>query len=188
MNLQPIFTNFIAIDFLSFESIPNLENFCYDKIKIEESDPGQSDLSLFELESFLRPLTLQIQQKILELKNYFEFKEDVDLKIVRAWLNLNQNHNITSPHLHKNSLISGVLYIKAQDSGELVLLNPIVPHQYVIDPDKVKKFNSFNSAVFRVKPETGKLIIFPSWLMHYVESNPSNHDRISLAFNIVTVN
>jgi uncharacterized protein (TIGR02466 family) len=33
-------------------------------------------------------------------------------------------------------------------------------------------------------PSAGKMIIFPSHLYHYVESNKSDEDRISIAFNL----
>ena len=29
----------------------------------------------------------------------------------------------------------------------------------------------------------GKIIIFPSWLMHYVDPNPNDSTRVSIAFN-----
>ena len=33
------------------------------------------------------------------------------------------------------------------------------------------------------KPEKGKLVLFPSWLEHYVEPNLTNEDRISMSFD-----
>jgi hypothetical protein len=41
--------------------------------------------------------------------------------------------------------------------------------------------NAFNGAEIAHEPVSGKLLIFPSWLMHYVE--PSPEERISIAFN-----
>ena len=35
----------------------------------------------------------------------------------------------------------------------------------------------------RIKPETGKLVCFPSYLLHNAGVNMSNRDRISIAFN-----
>ena len=188
MLVQQIFTNFLAIDFLSFDKINNLESFCYDKIISEATDPGQSDISDFELKTFLSSITDQIEQRLESLQKEFGLKSQHKFRISYAWLNLNQNNNITAPHLHRNSIISGVLYIKCQDSGQLVLINPNVSHQYVVDPSIIETFNGFNSAVYRIIPEKGKLIMFPSWIMHYVESNANKNDRISMAFNIELVN
>jgi uncharacterized protein (TIGR02466 family) len=47
----------------------------------------------------------------------------------------------------------------------------------------IKEQNSFTQSVVSVQPKTGSLIIFPSWLMHYVVPNENKDDRISLAFN-----
>ncbi len=38
------------------------------------------------------------------------------------------------------------------------------------------------------KPTEGLFIIFPSWLWHGVEPNQSEESRISLSFNIGTLN
>jgi uncharacterized protein (TIGR02466 family) len=51
-------------------------------------------------------------------------------------------------------------------------------------PDTVKKFNSVNSGYWYAEPKEGDLIMFPSWLRHYVEPSKSNEDRISIAFNL----
>ena len=65
--------------------------------------------------------------------------------------------------------------------------HPVMAHQYVINSEIIDKFNGFNSTVMSVTPEVGKLIIFPSWLVHYVEPNLDDSDRISMAFNITVV-
>jgi hypothetical protein len=33
------------------------------------------------------------------------------------------------------------------------------------------------------RPEESKIIIFPSWMSHYVEPNENLEDRISISFN-----
>jgi uncharacterized protein (TIGR02466 family) len=187
MIIQNIFTNFLAIDTLSIDNLDMIEQFCYEKIKIEPSDPGQSNMSELELDTLFLPIKQQIEYRLEEIKKEFEFKNNLSFKIGRIWINLNQNNNVTRPHLHSNSLLSGVLYIKCKDSGPIVFMHPVMAHQYVISPDTVKKFNMFNSADISVTPEVGKLIIFPSWLVHYVENNLDYSDRISIAFNIKVI-
>lgn len=184
MNIQNIFTNFLAIDTLTIDNIGTIEKFCYEKIEIEPSDPGQSDMSRLELDTLFSPITQQIELRLERIKKEYNFKNTHNFKIGRSWINLNQNTNITKPHLHSNSLLSGVLYIKCKNSGPIVFLHPVMAHQYVIPPEIVEQFNAFNSASITVNPEVGKLIIFPSWLMHYVESNQDTSDRISIAFNV----
>jgi uncharacterized protein (TIGR02466 family) len=89
------------------------------------------------------------------------------------------------PHVHPFCLMAGIYYIKLpKDSGRLVFENPIQQHDFVMLPDTVKKFNSVNSGYWYAEPKEGDLIMFPSWLRHYVEPNNSNEDRISIAFNL----
>jgi ectoine hydroxylase-related dioxygenase (phytanoyl-CoA dioxygenase family) len=47
----------------------------------------------------------------------------------------------------------------------------------------MKEANNFTSSVWSYGPVAGDLIIFPAYLSHFVESNMSAEDRISIAFN-----
>jgi uncharacterized protein (TIGR02466 family) len=184
MIIQNIFTNFLAIDNLKIENLSTIEQFCYDKLKEEPTDPGQSNLSELELSTLFLPIKNQIEERLEIIKQKFSFKDNIKFKIGRTWINLNQNNNVTRPHLHSNSLLSGVFYIKCKESGPIVFMHPVMAHQYVMSPDIIETFGEFTSSDMSVYPEVGKLIIFPSWLIHYVESNSDDSDRISIAFNI----
>jgi uncharacterized protein (TIGR02466 family) len=37
---------------------------------------------------------------------------------------------------------------------------------------------------YRLSPQTGQLLNFPSWLRHWVYPNESNELRVSVAFNL----
>jgi uncharacterized protein (TIGR02466 family) len=45
--------------------------------------------------------------------------------------------------------------------------------------------NDFTAGELDMRPEEGRMYIFPSWLEHGVESNESDQDRISIAFNVL---
>jgi len=184
MVIQEIFTSFLAIDTLNINNLETIEKFCYDKFLLEPTEPGQSNISELELNTLLSPIKKQIDNNLNIVKSNFNFKESIKFTIGRTWLNLNQTNNTVRPHLHANSLLSGVLYLKCNKSGPIVFMHPVMAHQYVINESLIDKFNSFTSADMSVTPEVGKLIIFPSWLVHYVEPNLIDSDRISLAFNI----
>ena len=184
MNIQDIFTNFLAIDNIKIDNIDTIERFCYDKINLEPSDPGQSDMSQLELDTLFLNIKSQIEDRLEIIKTEFNFKQSVKFKIGRSWINLNQNNNITRPHLHSNSLLSGVLYIKANNSGPIVFMHPVAAQQYVMDDDIIDQYNRFTSTDMSVQPSPGKLVLFPSWLVHYVGNNLDDSDRISIAFNI----
>tara|TARA_B110000483_G_scaffold217647_1_gene270237 strand:+ start:891 stop:1463 length:573 start_codon:yes stop_codon:yes gene_type:complete len=184
MNIQDVFTNFLAIDTITINNIDTIEKFCYDKIRLEPSDPGQSDMSQLELDTLFVDISTQIEDRLEIIKSNFGFKDNIRFNVGRTWINLNQNNNVTKPHFHANSLLSGIFYIKCKNSGPIVFMHPVAAQQYVINSDIINEYNKFTSADISVEPEVGKLIIFPSWLVHYVQNNLDDSDRISIAFNI----
>ena len=75
-------------------------------------------------------------------------------------------------HIHPDSLVSGVLYLKVPKS--------------VSDPsnnDGNLLFPAFNQ--LSVTPEAGKVILFPSYLPHETVDFSSDEERICIAFNLV---
>ena len=89
--------------------------------------------------------------------------------------------------MHENSLLSGVYYLDApKDAGGIVFVKGYNEQEIfpmAITP-KVSEYNYVNSKQMTFKVNPGKLVIFPSNLMHSVEENKSNNDRYSLAFNL----
>ena len=49
---------------------------------------------------------------------------------------------------------------------------------------QTENFNPFNSGSWWFPVETGQVLLFPSYLVHYVETKKGTNTRISLAFNI----
>jgi len=46
-----------------------------------------------------------------------------------------------------------------------------------------RQLNRFNGNRMTVKVQPGRLMIFPSWLLHGVPVNRTNQERVSIAFN-----
>ena len=61
--------------------------------------------------------------------------------------------------------------------------DPRVQAQVMLPP--VSEFTPYNGNVvsFEVKP--GRLLVFPAWLSHSVPGNRSQHNRISMSFNLM---
>lgn len=101
----------------------------------------------------------------------------LDPKISTAWLTLTEPGKHTQAHNHNPHQISGVYYHKVPEgSGDLVLHEPnglIGTSRFIARPNRMY-----------VQPQAGKIVLFPSWLSHHVETNCSNASRISLAFNV----
>ncbi len=48
---------------------------------------------------------------------------------------------------------------------------------------RTRQFNRFNGNRMTVDVHPGRLIIFPSWLLHGVPVNRTNQERVSIAYN-----
>ena len=99
---------------------------------------------------------------------------DESIYMQSMWANINEHGDFNMPHTHEGAL-SGVFYCKTPENcGHLVFLDPAVRNNSRV----VKNKN------FVVKPEPLALIVFPSWLEHYVEPSQSEELRVSISFNI----
>ena len=102
------------------------------------------------------------------------------------WANINPQGGYNRPHIHSNSLWSGVYYVKTPENcGDLKLEDPRAVNLMNMPNRKTGELpvHLWHEVVY--KPVAGRLIMFPSWLNHYVEPNQSNDIRISVSFNFL---
>tara|TARA_R110000744_G_scaffold135777_1_gene245364 strand:- start:1827 stop:2447 length:621 start_codon:yes stop_codon:yes gene_type:complete len=132
--------------------------------------------------------TLKNIKKILEehIKIYFEKVYDTKNKIkpyiTQSWLNVTNEKEYHHVHNHPNALVSGVLYIKADEKNDNIKFFKDKKHEIIkLIP---KAFNWFNSESWVYPVSIGKIIMFPSSTTHTVEIKKGNNTRISLAFNV----
>jgi len=121
------------------------------------------------------PIFQEFNQAIVSIaKNVLQEYTQREPYIQSMWANINVKGDYNAHHTHEGEL-SGVYYCQVpKNPGRLVLVNPVV-RSYI----SVVKNNNFH-----INPERLALIMFPSWLEHYVESNQSDDSRISISFNI----
>jgi uncharacterized protein (TIGR02466 family) len=102
------------------------------------------------------------------------------------WANINPPGGYNRAHTHPNSLWSGVYYVKAPiNSGHLKVEDP-KPCINISRPRRKQgqlPKHLWNEVHF--EPIAGRLIMFPSWLNHCVDTNQSNDIRISVSFNFL---
>jgi hypothetical protein len=183
MIIHPIFPSFLAIeDKLDFDH-DLLEKYCKEKIysgeKYLNGNHKQSDnlnLSDPELQSLISHILISVNN----------IGKEIGLKdgqiIKKAWANINDNVAIMQPHSHTNSVFSCVYYVKGfKESGNLTFRTPITCIDYVFDGKYVEQETDFTTTEIMIPPVPGSLVIFPSWLQHYVR-NSSSGERISMAF------
>ncbi len=123
-----------------------------------------------------------------ELKRYLEDIEGVDtdrinLGITASWLNKLKPQDHLTLHNHRNSHLSGVLYIRCLPNDNIQFTNRHLMFNQPLELPKKKK-NQFNVEGVTVDIKEGDFIIFPSLLLHQVGVNETeNKERISLALD-----
>ena len=123
-------------------------------------------------------------------KMQFEvFKEewlDREPRLGNMWANINPPGGYNRPHIHPNSLFSGVYYIKAPaNSGKLICNDPRPGAQIVMPTRKKGQPPKHLWREVHLEPKVNRIIMFPSLLWHCVEPNISNDIRISVSFNFI---
>ena len=106
------------------------------------------------------------------------------LVITQCWANKNPPGSKHHEHVHPNSILSGVFYLRQDKTLPPISFSKSIQHAMKLDP---KKYNNLNSELFMLPCDTGELLLFPSNLKHSVPTNMGKEARISLSFNTFSV-
>jgi len=121
---------------------------------------------------------LNLSKKYLNDLNFlFE-----DLVLTDMWSNILKPGETHPPHTHSNNFVSGVFYLKTKPNSPAIHFIDPRGQTVVLQPQQ-KEFNKYNSTRYFMPAMVNRMILFPSWLQHYVPVNDSKEDRISIAFN-----
>jgi uncharacterized protein (TIGR02466 family) len=108
--------------------------------------------------------------------------EAMGLKIF-GWMNVNPPGGFNAPHTHPGAHWSGVYYVSQPEtesgtSGMIEFLDP---------RSDLPNWRLFEAPAFRLKrklrPQPGEIVMFPSYLLHWVYPNETDEERVSIAFN-----
>lgn len=106
---------------------------------------------------------------------------------IKAWANISRRGNYHRIHNHPRACWSGVYYVavgtSAPDhplSGLLELMDPRPFTEMVSTPGE-----PFGQKL-AIAPEAGTIVVFPSWIYHFVNPYHGEGERISIAFNAAT--
>jgi len=160
--------------------------FVYDKIKNYSSEPHrlleQSNSSYGQDNNILHdPELLELRARISECLNHYTDSIGLQsVEITGAWYNEMKIGTKVTLHRHEGSVLSGAFYVRVDENTvPLRLINPLKPYK---NNDLYDKFeNEYASMGINVKPMSGQLLIFPSWLEHETDSEESV--RCVISFN-----
>ena len=100
-----------------------------------------------------------------------------------GWMNANPPGGFNAPHTHPGAHWSGVYYVsqpevEAGNSGMIEFLDPRsdLPNWRILGARAfaLKK---------KIRPAPGEMILFPSYLVHWVYPNETDAERVTVAFN-----
>ncbi len=101
-----------------------------------------------------------------------------------GWFNVNRMGDCNAPHDHPGWVWSGAYYVQVpppsrERSGAIEFLD----HRTNLRVLTIEGAPCF-SAKYTVTPQEGMLLLFPSYLRHWVYPHAENTERISAAFNL----
>ena len=130
----------------------------------------------------------QLIQYIVDSINYFVY--DVggkpltkDRLKIKCWAMIIRDHDYSTVHSHPNSDISGCFYLKVPKNlkdteGNIVFVDP---------RGGARGSKLFGSGAMVFKPVESTMLVFPSWLDHYVQSHETGDTRVSVAWNAIVL-
>jgi uncharacterized protein (TIGR02466 family) len=102
------------------------------------------------------------------------------------WANINYKDGFNRPHIHPNSLWSGVYYVKTPEKCGHLKLEDTRTMSLMSRPRKTNKEEPKHLwREVHFEPKAGRLIMFPSYVNHCVDPNESDDLRISVSFNFL---
>jgi uncharacterized protein (TIGR02466 family) len=126
------------------------------------------------IKNFLNEKVNFYKEKILEINN--------EIYLTQSWSTISKQKNGHHDHIHPNTFLSAVFYVKSKANNlKLDLTRSPLSQGFNFEYD-VKKHNIYNSANWNLPVNTGDVVIFPGWLKHG-SVNSSNEDKILIGSN-----
>ena len=143
----------------------------------------------FQTHSFLYnekefvPLAELILKKNLENMKTLKYNVELENLIISGmWANVIAPGEAHRAHTHSNNLWSGVYYLHSDQNAGITFQDPR-PAADVLVPRKLENTTE-NSNLLLYASKMNRAIMFPSWLLHWVNINTSTSNRISISWNI----
>ncbi len=125
--------------------------------------------------------------------NFTDFPSTNFVWSVQMWANVSESGSANEAHTHPGVVWSAVYYVDdgyagssdAALGGELVLYDPRLPFVRML-PFELRYRRPDGNAVesqAAVRPVSGRIVMFPPWLLHSVHPFYGSMQRVSIAMN-----
>jgi uncharacterized protein (TIGR02466 family) len=153
-----------------------------DKPVLKAGEKWQTEQELHTLEAF-QGLNVFIYAAARGTLGYLRVIYE-DFLITGCWANISAPGAGHEAHIHPNNYLSGVYYVQTQGGADSITFQDPRPTAHIIAPRVSENTRDTTSRV-TLQVKEGTLVIFPAWLVHAVEPNTSNRERISVSFNLM---
>lgn len=180
-------------------SVYSIDNFLIDKIEgfkscverildLHPKNPGKFQAQIattfwynhqlqYELE--LAKLSQSIIPRASEFASSLGYNRADNLRIINMWANRVEKYDYHQQHNHHGALISGVYYLQAPDTANLVFTAPDYDYDIITDTE-----TEYNQHLVKFQCVPGRLIMFKGTVRHGYDWHGSDTSKISIAFNI----
>lgn len=134
----------------------------------------------FELSNYILSLAFKFADEYLNL-------DHPGYKFTTSWISIKDSNDSHAPHIHSNSIISGVFYYGDYENNTpgITFVQPSIPSgEYKLEP-RYKNNENPKHKKHNFPAHAGILYMFPSYIPHSVSKNETSSPRKSVAFNIV---
>tara|TARA_B100001079_G_C16225721_1_gene432337 strand:+ start:69 stop:680 length:612 start_codon:yes stop_codon:yes gene_type:complete len=186
MERQKIFSTniFIEDNFLQPQRLPAMQEEIerlYKQRTYSDNWQTSPDLDKEDSSGAFKWFAKDVSKAAFDVFDTLDYNVD-EIEITGMWGNVLRPGEAHQTHTHSNNFLSGVFYLSSDGATGLTISDPR-PAADVLVPRKKKKTQD-NSNLLSYKSKQNRIIIFPSWLVHWVPINRSTKDRISISFNI----
>lgn len=131
----------------------------------------------------LRDRILQaVQTATAQLAPDFNFA--ANMLEAQGWINVLDAGGMNTPHDHPNWTLSGTYYVQVpRYDAELSGCIEFLDSRTNVRTLTISSASCFMSK-YALQPKAGMLILFPSYLRHWVYPGESSEPRVSVAFNV----
>jgi len=141
-----------------------------------------SPTTLLEHEEF-REFHDLAYRKALAFANAFRFDaERYRPKINECWVNVYGRGHAQEIHVHQNSVLSGIYYVKAPPGSSPTLFHSPMS-DVMLEPPAIER-NRLNNTIAGFDPVPGRMLLFRSCVRHSVLPHRIDEERVTIAFNV----
>jgi hypothetical protein len=182
-------------DFLSKEQAINIFDYLLSKKEIQQPHNAIANgvSSFLSGDCILQNISKEIDScnnlysdVMFAVRNYgqqtgIQSKNAMGTVIDNSWFNIQNTNGMLAKHTHPMSIISGGLYINIdKNSSPLCFFNPV----NLLECMPSQGFTEYNCQFYKIMPEIGDLILFPSFLAHGSGNDMNQTDnRTVISFN-----